>query len=150
MCDPIVAGNVDRVIEDVSTELRRNLGEVISLFPLPVREAAIESVAQGRSSYVVFLRLVGETDEVEVQTRWNDRDGRPTVVEASHLSRREVAAEAAETEGAVLGADEPVRNTLPSKAQSAIAASTATTVPCRTQPATRWLASLHGGALGAF
>jgi hypothetical protein len=99
MCDAIVAGDVDRAIEDVSAELRRNLGEVISLFPLPSREAAIESVAQGGSSYVVVLRLVGETDEVQVQTRWKDRDGRPTIVEASHLSRTELATEAAETEG---------------------------------------------------
>jgi hypothetical protein len=104
MCDAIVAGNVDRVIEDFSPELRRNLGEVLSLLPLPSREAEIESVAQGGSSYVVALRLTGESEEVQVQTRWKDRDGRPTVVEASHLSRREVAAEVDETEaGDALG-----------------------------------------------
>lgn len=87
MCDAIVAGNVDRAIEDFSPELRRNLGEVISLLPLPSREGGIESVAQGAKGYVVVLRLVGENDEVQVQTRWKDRDGKPTVVEASHLSR---------------------------------------------------------------
>lgn len=99
MCEAIVAGDVDRAIEDVSPELRRNLGEVISLFPLPSKEATIESVAQGGSSYVVVLRLVGETDEVQVQTRWKDRDGRPTLVEASHLSRTELAPAGAEGEG---------------------------------------------------
>jgi len=105
MCDAIVAGDVDRAIEDVSPELRRNLGEVISLFPLPSRKAAIESVAQGGSSYVVVLRLVGENEEVQVQTRWKDRDGKPTLVEASHLSRIELATEAAETEGAAEDTD---------------------------------------------
>jgi len=99
MCDAIVAGDVERAIGDFSTELRRNLGEVIGLLPLPSREAAIESVAQGGSSYVVVLRLVGESEEVQVQTRWKDRDGRPTVVEASHLSRTVLAAEAGEPEG---------------------------------------------------
>lgn len=98
MCDAVVGGDVDRLIEDLSPELRRNLGEVISLFPLPSKEAAIESVAQGGSSYVVVLRLTGESEEVQVQTRWKDRDGKPTVVEASHLSRREVAAEAIDEE----------------------------------------------------
>ena len=98
MCEAIVAGDVDRAIEDVSPELRRNLGEVISLFPLPSKEATIESVAQGGSSYVVVLRLVGDTDEVQVQTRWKDRDGRPTLVEASHLSRTELAPEPIEGE----------------------------------------------------
>jgi hypothetical protein len=98
MCDAVVGGDVDRLIEDFSPELRRNLGEVISLVPLPSREAAIESVAQGGSSYVVVLRLTGESEEVQVQTRWKDRDGKPTVVEASHLSRVEVAAEAMDEE----------------------------------------------------
>jgi hypothetical protein len=98
MCDAIVAGDVDRAIGDFSPELRRNLGEVISLLPLPSKDGAIESVAQGGSSYVVVLRLTGESDEVQIQTRWKDRDGRPTVVEASHLSRREVEAEAAGAE----------------------------------------------------
>jgi hypothetical protein len=98
MCEAVAAGNVDRLIEDFSPELRRNLGEVISLFPLPSKEAEIESVTQGGSSYVVVLRLTGESEEVQVQTRWKDRDGKPTVVEASHLSRVEVAAEAVDEE----------------------------------------------------
>jgi hypothetical protein len=98
LTEAIVAGDVDRAIQDFSPELRRNLGEVISLLPLPSKEGAIESIAQGGSSYVVVLRLVGESDEVQIQTRWKDRDGRPTVVEASHLSRVERPAEAVDSE----------------------------------------------------
>src|SRR5918992_5922887 len=101
MCEAIVAGDVDRATEDVSPELRRNLGEVISLFPLPSKEATIESVTQGGSSHVVVLRLVGETDEVQVQTRWKDRDGRPTIVEASHLSSAAVGGPAGEEDAEV-------------------------------------------------
>ena len=76
----------------------------------PSQWAAIESIAQGGSSFVVVLRLVGENEEVQFQTRWKDRDGKPTLVEASHLSRIEVAAEAAETDHADLLAlgDAPV------------------------------------------
>jgi hypothetical protein len=99
LTEAIVAGDVDRAIQDFSPELRRNLGEVISLLPLPSKEGTIESVAQGGSSYVVVLRLVGESDEVQIQTRWKDRDGRPTVVEASHLSRTVLAADQAGSEG---------------------------------------------------
>lgn len=95
MCDAIVAGNIDTAIADASPELRRNLGEVIGLFPLPATQASIESIAQGGSGFVVVLRLVGETDEVQIQTRWKDRDGTPTLVEASHVSRTERVAEAA-------------------------------------------------------
>jgi len=57
------------------------------MLPLPVSEATVESIERGVSAFVVELRLVGETDEVIIQTRWKDRDGRPTVVEASHLSQ---------------------------------------------------------------
>jgi hypothetical protein len=92
MCDAIVAGDIGAATVDASPELRRNLGEVIGLFPLPATEASIESITQGGSSYVVVLRMDGETDEVQVQTRWKDRDGSPTLVEASHLSRTERAA----------------------------------------------------------
>ena len=98
MADAIVAGNVDQAIQDFSPELRRNLGEVISLLPLPSTEGSIESVAQGGSGYVVVLRLVGESDEVQIQTRWKDRDGQPAVVEVSHLSRVERPMEPAEAD----------------------------------------------------
>jgi hypothetical protein len=94
MCEAIVAGDVDTATADASPELRRNLGEVIGLFPLPATEASIESITQGGSSFVVVLHLVGESDEVQIQTRWKDRDGTPTLVEASHLSRTERVAEA--------------------------------------------------------
>jgi hypothetical protein len=77
MCDALVAGDVDRAISDVSDELRRNLGEVVSLLPLPVIEATIESIDRGASAVIVVLRLVGESDEVQVQTRWKDRNGQP-------------------------------------------------------------------------
>ena len=86
-CDALVAGDVDRAIADFSDELRRNLGEVLALLPLPATEATIQSVEAGGAGYNVILRLVGETDDVEVQTRWKDRNGEPRIVETSHLSR---------------------------------------------------------------
>jgi hypothetical protein len=86
-CDALVAGDIGLATEDFSKELRQNLGEVLSLLPLPAVEATVESVEHGGPGYTVILRLVGETDEVMIQTRWKERDGRPTVVEASHLSK---------------------------------------------------------------
>jgi hypothetical protein len=86
-CDALVAGDIDRAIGDFSNELRRNLGEVLALLPLPANDASVESVEHGAAAYAVVIRLQGETEEVQIQTRWKDRDGRPTIVEASHLSR---------------------------------------------------------------
>ena len=93
MCEALVAGDVGLATADFSEELHRNLGEVVALFPLPSTEATIESVEHTGAGYTVVLRLVGETEEVMVQTRWKDRDGEPRIVEVSH--RSQVAVEAA-------------------------------------------------------
>ena len=83
----------------MSPELQRNLGEVLALLPLPSVDSEVVSVERGGSSYNVVVRLMGETDEVELQTRWKDRDGEPTLVEVSHLSSTERVAAAAEKRG---------------------------------------------------
>jgi hypothetical protein len=100
LCDALVAGDVDRAISDFSDELRRHLGEVLGLFPLPAIAAEVESVVLAGSGYNVVIHLLGESDEVQVQTRWKDRDGVPRVVEASHLSRTVLAADAVEPDDA--------------------------------------------------
>ena len=92
MCDALVAGDVERATADFSEQLRHNLGEVLGLLPLPATEAIVESVERGASGYTVLLRVVGTAEEVQIQTRWKDRDGDPTVVEASHLSSTAIAA----------------------------------------------------------
>lgn len=106
MCDALVAGDVERATAAFSEQLRHNLGEVLILLPLPATAATVESVERGGSSYTVMLRIVGATEEVEVQTRWKDRDGQPMVVEASHLGRNPIA-QTPEDESAGQVEDEP-------------------------------------------
>jgi hypothetical protein len=86
-CDALLEGDIDRAIGHMSAELHRNLGEVIALLPLPANEVTIDSIEAGGSGYNVVLKLVGENETVLIQTRWKDRDGTPTIVEASHLSK---------------------------------------------------------------
>jgi hypothetical protein len=104
--DALVAGNIEGAIEHLSDELKRNLGEVVAMLPLPATEATVESIERGGSSVVVVVRVIGETDEVQLQTRWKDRDGEPKIVEVSHLSRTERAGEAAAEGEAEEGAGE--------------------------------------------
>ena len=87
LCAALVAGDIEQATADFSAELRQHLGEVIALLPLPSTEASIESIARGGAGFNVILRLVGETDEVQIQARWKDRDGKATVIELSHLSQ---------------------------------------------------------------
>ncbi len=107
VCAALVAGDVGKATEDFSKELRQNLGEVIALLPLPATEGTVESIDRGGgSSYTVVLRLVGETEEVLLQTRWKERDDRPTLIELSHLSATEKAIQSGEIEPEPGEADE--------------------------------------------
>lgn len=99
VCQAIVAGDVDRVIEQLSRELRQNIGEVVSLLPLPATSASVDSIEHGASTFIVVLRIIGAAEEAMIQTRWKERDGRPTIVEASHLSRTELVAADADAGG---------------------------------------------------
>ncbi|HEV2006587.1 MAG TPA: hypothetical protein VGQ85_08240 [Candidatus Limnocylindrales bacterium] len=107
MCEALVAGDVDRAIGHFSEELKRNIGEVLALLPLPANEATIQSLERGGSGFNVVIRFAGETEEVEIQTRWKDRDGEPKMVEASHLSRVPMAEGAAEADEGVEGGAGP-------------------------------------------
>lgn len=89
VADALVAGDIDTAIGYLSDELKRNLGEVIALLPLPATEVEIESIERGASAFVVTVRLAGESHDDLLQTRWKDRDGEPRIVEVSHLSRTE-------------------------------------------------------------
>jgi hypothetical protein len=93
LCAAVVAGDIESATVDFSDELRRHMGDVLAMLPLPSTEAVVESVERGGGSgFTVVLRLVGETEEVLIQTRWKERGGQPTIIEASHLSRIESAA----------------------------------------------------------
>ena len=95
VCDALAAGDIERASEDFSVELRRNLGEVLALLPLPANEVEIVSIERGGSGFNVVLRVAGEIDQVLIQTRWKDRDGEPRMVEASHLASTPIAPAAA-------------------------------------------------------
>ena len=111
-CEALDAGDVEGATGFMSPELRRNLGEVLALLPLPSSGSTVTSAERAGSGFDVVLRLIGPADEVELQTRWKDRQGEPTLVEASHLSRTlrleaemeaEAEAEAGDGEGQAAG-----------------------------------------------
>ena len=85
-CAALVDGDMTRAVNQLSRELQANAGQIVAILPLPLTEATVESVEVGGSGYVAMLRLVGENGEIELQTRWKDRDGTPTIVEASHVA----------------------------------------------------------------
>jgi hypothetical protein len=99
--DALLAGDIGKAAEEMSKELRSNLGPIVAMLPMPLTEATVESLHMAASGYLAVLRLVGEHETVQLETRWKERDGRPTMVEASrvHEEPMEPIAEAETTEG---------------------------------------------------
>ena len=109
VCAALVAGDMGPVIEALSDELRRNPGEVVAMLPLPAVAAEVARLEEsgGGAAYIAVLDVTSETEHLELQTRWKDRDGEPRIVEVSHISRRarEAEAEAAAAEEAQQAAE---------------------------------------------
>jgi hypothetical protein len=85
LCDALMTGDISQAANHMSRELQANLGPIVALLPLPLSESSIASVAMTRSGFLVVLQLVGEGETVQLETRWKDRDGSPTMVEASRV-----------------------------------------------------------------
>jgi len=85
ICEALLAGDVDRAFEDFSPELISHRGQLMAQLPLPLAEAVVESVEPGGKGYLAVVNLVGESGTTRLQIRWKERDGRPTVVETSHV-----------------------------------------------------------------
>ena len=98
--DALLAGDVERASESLSEGLRHNLGPIMAQLPLPLGEASVESVEMAGSGYVAILHLIGETD-VRFETRWKDREGRPTIVEISHIAEPAAEPESVEAESQI-------------------------------------------------
>ena len=92
-CDALLASDIGRSAEEMSRELQAKMGSIVGMLPLPMTEASIESIESTPTGYKAVLHLVGEHDTVRLETRWKDRDGRPTMVEASHIPEAPVQAE---------------------------------------------------------
>jgi hypothetical protein len=89
-CAALLAGDIGKASEQMSMELHATLGQFASMLPMPMTEASIESIESTPTGYKVVLHLVGEGDTLRLETRWKDRDGRPTIVEASRVHEEPV------------------------------------------------------------
>lgn len=101
-CAALRDGDIERAAQELSNELRGNLGQLVAMLPMPLTEASVESVDRTGSGFRAVLYLVGESTETRLETRWKERDGRPVIVELSHLTDQPVgepgAAETTEPE----------------------------------------------------
>jgi hypothetical protein len=96
--EALKSGDIGKASQQMSPELRQNLGEVVAMLPLPLSDGTIEAVETTGSGYRAVLGLTNEGGSMRLETRWKDRDGTPTIVEASHLADETPAAAASEPE----------------------------------------------------
>jgi hypothetical protein len=89
-----MAGDIGQAADQLSRELHANLGPIVAMLPLPLTAGTIASVEATSSGYRAVLNLVGEGDSVQLETRWKDRDGRPTIVEASRVHEEPIGHDA--------------------------------------------------------
>ena len=99
LCDALQAGDVGLASREMSRELQANLGPLVAMLPLPLTEAKIESIDMAGTAYLAVLHLIGEEGSIRLQTRWKERDGRPTMVEGSHIQEASAAPDVASSSG---------------------------------------------------
>jgi hypothetical protein len=105
-CDALLAGDIERASQDLSNELRANLGQLVAMLPMPLTSAEVESIERTASGFRAVLHLVGETTETRLETRWKDRDDKPVSVEVSHLTDAATGAVSGTAETAETGAED--------------------------------------------
>jgi hypothetical protein len=84
-CEALLSGDIGQASQSMSRELQANLGQFVAMLPLPLTSATIESVEMTGKAYRAVLHLVGDEGEIRLETRWKERDGQPTMIEASHM-----------------------------------------------------------------
>ncbi|HEX6209845.1 MAG TPA: hypothetical protein VF136_03650 [Methylomirabilota bacterium] len=71
--DALLAGDIGRASQLVSRELQQNLGTVVAMLPLPLTNAALESVKPTTSGYRAVMRLANNESSMRLETRWKER-----------------------------------------------------------------------------
>jgi hypothetical protein len=80
--EAVERGDMDAVVADFSEELQPQVPEIAKALPQPVTSAQVLSLEVDDDESVAVIRYSGDTGEVTIRSRWQDRGGRPVVVAA--------------------------------------------------------------------
>jgi hypothetical protein len=84
--EAVERGDMEAAGADFVEELQAQVPQIAQTLPLPVTSAAVVSLDIGDSESVAVIRYVGDSGEITVRTRWQDRDGRPMIVAGEPLT----------------------------------------------------------------
>jgi hypothetical protein len=68
------------ITADFIPEMREAVPEIAKSLPSPVNKAEVLSIEDKDDHCVVQIRYTGDDSAVTIQTRWEDREGRPLIV----------------------------------------------------------------------
>lgn len=77
----VLAGDTAHVLADFDPDLHPRLGLVGAALPQPTTGAEVVSIEPGEQAAVVLIRYSGADSNTVVRSVWEDRGGRPLIVE---------------------------------------------------------------------
>jgi uncharacterized protein YodC (DUF2158 family) len=79
--DAVVAGDLRRAGSDLDGEALAQAGGVMKQLPETITAAELVSVELAGDTAIVRTRYSGDESEGTVECRWEDREGRPKIVD---------------------------------------------------------------------
>lgn len=79
--DAVVAGDLRRAGSDLDGEALAQAGGVMKQLPRTITAAELVSVEVAGDAAIVRTRYSGDEGEGTVECRWEDREGRPKIVD---------------------------------------------------------------------
>ena len=79
--DAVVRGDLRTAGSFLAKEAMGAAGDVMKQLPQPIQHAECFEVAESEGAFVAQIRYRGETEEKVVESRWEERDGDPKIVD---------------------------------------------------------------------
>jgi hypothetical protein len=81
----VVRGDMDAVVADIAEELHPGLPEVAGLLPQPTEYAEVLALDVQADHATCAIRYSNNQKSITLRSRWEDRDGRPLIVQVGPL-----------------------------------------------------------------
>jgi hypothetical protein len=78
----VVEGDLKRAARTVDQPFLPAAGKVVEQLPSPLRSVDVETIEPADGYATVRIRYSGEIDSALVESRWEERDGEPKLVDA--------------------------------------------------------------------
>lgn len=73
----IVSGDIGGAVRHLTDRAKAQGPDVMKSMPSPLTGAEVTSVESSDEGWLVRIRYAGEADELVVESRWIEQDGRP-------------------------------------------------------------------------